>query len=136
MELPGVARARLTATLLALALLALGAAGPVAARAATTTATTATTVPGTPVLVTSQNTPPSGFRHTAAQVERIAYAVPHIRATVRDHRGAYPAEYTKGPGQWQVSWFTPGGKEIAQALAIAAGTPLSFMGQKLWSFRA
>jgi dolichol-phosphate mannosyltransferase len=27
-------------------------------------------------------------------------------------------------------------KVIAQALAIAAGTPLSFMGQKLWSFRA
>jgi dolichol-phosphate mannosyltransferase len=27
-------------------------------------------------------------------------------------------------------------KVIAQALAIAAGTPLSFIGQKLWSFRA
>jgi len=27
-------------------------------------------------------------------------------------------------------------KVVAQALAIAAGTPLSFVGQKLWSFRA
>lgn len=27
-------------------------------------------------------------------------------------------------------------KVIAQAVAIAAGTPLSFLGQKLWSFRA
>ncbi len=27
-------------------------------------------------------------------------------------------------------------KVIAQAIAIAAGTPLSFIGQKLWSFRA
>jgi putative flippase GtrA len=27
-------------------------------------------------------------------------------------------------------------KIIAQALSIAAGTPLSFVGQKLWSFRA
>jgi dolichol-phosphate mannosyltransferase len=27
-------------------------------------------------------------------------------------------------------------KVIAQALAIAAGTPLSFIGQKLWSFKA
>ncbi|MGB9185450.1 MAG: GtrA family protein [Solirubrobacteraceae bacterium] len=27
-------------------------------------------------------------------------------------------------------------KVIAQALSIAAGTPLSFVGQKLWSFRA
>lgn len=28
------------------------------------------------------------------------------------------------------------GKVLAQAIAIAAGTPLSFLGQKLWSFRA
>ncbi len=27
-------------------------------------------------------------------------------------------------------------KVVAQAIAIAAGTPLSFVGQKLWSFRA
>jgi putative flippase GtrA len=27
-------------------------------------------------------------------------------------------------------------KVIAQAIAIAAGTPLSFIGQKLWSFKA
>jgi putative flippase GtrA len=27
-------------------------------------------------------------------------------------------------------------KVVAQAIAIAAGTPLSFLGQKLWSFRA
>ena len=27
-------------------------------------------------------------------------------------------------------------KVLAQAIAIAAATPLSFVGQKLWSFRA
>jgi len=27
-------------------------------------------------------------------------------------------------------------KVLAQAIAIAAGTPLNFVGQKLWSFRA
>lgn len=27
-------------------------------------------------------------------------------------------------------------KVVAQAISIAAGTPLSFVGQKLWSFRA
>jgi putative flippase GtrA len=27
-------------------------------------------------------------------------------------------------------------KVVAQAIAIAAGTPLSFVGQKLWSFKA
>jgi dolichol-phosphate mannosyltransferase len=26
-------------------------------------------------------------------------------------------------------------KVVAQAIAIVAGTPLSFLGQKLWSFR-
>ena len=108
MELPGLARlARSLATLLVVGLLA-----PVGARAATPT--TAATVPGSPVLVTSQTKPPTGFRLTAAEVERIAARVPTIRTTVRDHKGAYPAEYTKGPGQWQVSWFTPKGKEIAQ----------------------
>jgi hypothetical protein len=68
----------------------------------------------TPVLVTVHNKPPAGYRLTAAAVRRTAFAVASIRATVHNHRGAYPAEYTKGPGQWQVSWFTPKGKEIAQ----------------------
>jgi dolichol-phosphate mannosyltransferase len=27
-------------------------------------------------------------------------------------------------------------KVVAQAIALAAATPLSFLGQKLWSFRA
>jgi dolichol-phosphate mannosyltransferase len=27
-------------------------------------------------------------------------------------------------------------KVVAQAIAIVAGTPLSFLGQKLWSFKA
>jgi putative flippase GtrA len=27
-------------------------------------------------------------------------------------------------------------KVLAQAIAIVTGTPLSFLGQKLWSFRA
>ncbi len=41
--------------------------------------------------------------------------VQKIRAVLRRHPGAYPAQYTKGPGQWQVSWFTPKAeKEIAQ----------------------
>src|SRR5262249_6457964 len=81
--------------------------------AATTTTTTAAP-PGTPVLVTSQKVPPAGFRMNAAEVEKIAARVPKIAATVHSHKGAYPGEYTKGPGQWQVSWFTPQGKEIAQ----------------------
>jgi hypothetical protein len=67
-----------------------------------------------PVLVNSQHKPPIGYRLTAAEVERIAAGPANVRQAIRVHRGAYPAEYTKVPGQWQVSWFTPKGTEIAQ----------------------
>ena len=72
------------------------------------------TDPNAPVLVTTHATPPAGYRLTADQAERIAARVPKIRASVRHSRGSYPAEYTKGPGRWQISWFTPRGREIAQ----------------------
>jgi hypothetical protein len=71
-------------------------------------------LPATPVLVSTQTVPPRGYRLNARQAERIAYGVHSVRATVSQHPGAYPAEYTRGPGWWQVSWFTRGGKEIAQ----------------------
>jgi hypothetical protein len=92
----------------------LSASADAATTSATSAATTATSPPGTPVLVTSQTQPPAGFRLNARQVEKIAARVPKIAETVRNHKGSYPGEYTKGPGQWQVSWFTKDGKEIAQ----------------------
>jgi hypothetical protein len=111
LELQGVGTR--AAALLAAALLALlGTAA--AARGAATKSVTTVADPNAPVLVSSPNVPPAGYRLTATQVERIAIRVAKIRAVVRRHRGSYPAEYTKGPGRWQVSWFTPGGKEIAQ----------------------
>jgi hypothetical protein len=99
-----------------LALLVLSA----AARAAgtTTAATTATTVvdPNTPVLVTPQDRPPRGYRLDAAQAERIARADPTAVAELRRHHQAISYEYTKGPGRWQVSWFSAGAnqKELLQ----------------------
>ena len=69
-----------------------------------------------PVLVTSPDRPPPGYRLTAARVRRIAAGVGRIRAELRRHPGAIAYEYTKGPGRWQVSWFSPGrrGTELAQ----------------------
>jgi hypothetical protein len=61
-----------------------------------------------PVLVTQQNKPPAGFRLTASKVERTAARDPRARAELRRHRRATPYEYTKGAGQWQVSWFSSG----------------------------
>jgi len=81
-------------------------AGP--ARAAATVTKTVTTVSDNPVLVTSQTTPPAGFRLTAAQVERIAAASSAVRTELRRHPKAVAYEYTKGAGQWQVSWFSSG----------------------------
>jgi hypothetical protein len=90
--------------------------------AATTTvkaaATTTTTVadPNTPVLVTSRDHPPSGYRLTAADALRIARRNPTAAAELRRHPDAIPYEYTKGPGRWQVSWFSTGTsqKELLQ----------------------
>jgi hypothetical protein len=130
LELPGVDRPRAKpaalllaftlAAVLALALVAGGAraattsvgttTGGTTTAGTTTTVTTTTTVadPNTPVLVTDQNRPPKGYRLTAAQVERIAAASLTIKAELHRHPGAIPYEYTKGPGQWQVSWFSTG----------------------------
>jgi hypothetical protein len=126
LELPGVdaLRAKLAALLLAVVtavLLVVGvlpgsarAANRTATRTVTTTTTTAAD-PNTPVLVTDRNTPPKGYRLTAAKVERIAAASLTIKAELRRHPGAVAYEYTKGPGQWQVSWFSSGKHQVELA---------------------
>jgi hypothetical protein len=96
---------------------AAGTAGTTEGASTKATATTTTAVdPNTPVLVTSQNRPPSGYRLTAANVRRIAADSPKIIAELKRHPKAIPYEYTKGPGRWQVSWFSAGPKqtELAQ----------------------
>jgi hypothetical protein len=84
--------------------------------AAASGATSASTDPNTPVLVSSPDRPPAGYRLTATQVERIAARTPKIRAELRRHPELVSYEYTKGPGRWQVSWFTPGAnqRELAE----------------------
>jgi hypothetical protein len=68
------------------------------------------------VLVTAPNRPPKGYRLTAAQVERIAATNPDVKQELTRWPGAKPYEYTKGPGNWQVSWFSQGrsSKEVIQ----------------------
>ena len=107
MDLPVLAAKRLLA--LSAPLLILLCAAPAAA------ATTATD-PNAPVLVTTLTKPPAGYRLTAVQVEKIAAQAPVVRDELRRHPRATPYEYTKGPGRWQVSWFSVGRqqKELAQ----------------------
>jgi hypothetical protein len=101
LELPRVARRLWLPYAVALLILA-------AAPAHAATTTTAYTDPNAPVLVTSQNVAPVGYRLTAARVERIAARSPVIVAELRRHPTAVAYEYTKGPGRWQVSWFSTG----------------------------
>jgi hypothetical protein len=114
----GDRRAKLAALLGALVLVAvlafagLAFAGPVGSARAATVTKTVTVASNTPVLVTSQTTPPNGFRLNASEVEKIAAANPAVRAELRRHPDANPYEYTKGPGQWQVSWFSSGRKQV------------------------
>jgi hypothetical protein len=86
------------------------------AGAATSSASTTVADPNAPVLVTSQHKPPSGYRLNASEVKVIAARVGKIRDELRRHPNLKAYEYTKGPGRWQVSWFSPGpkGKELAQ----------------------
>ncbi|MFL5831198.1 MAG: hypothetical protein ACJ76X_14890 [Solirubrobacteraceae bacterium] len=81
------------------------------ARAATTA-----TDPNTPVLVLDHSKPPAGYRLTASQALAIAARSPVVRDELHRHPGLVAYEYTKGPGRWQVSWFTRGAKqkELAQ----------------------
>ena len=63
------------------------------------------------MLVTVRNRPPVGYRLTAAIVEQIAAAAAQVQAELRRHPRAIAYEYTKGPGRWQVSWFSAGAKQ-------------------------
>jgi hypothetical protein len=101
---------------LAAAVVLLAVALPVAARADSSNPQAAAEA-GTPVLVSEMNAPPRGYRLTGTEVEKIAARPSNIADEIHRHPSARPFAYTKGPGQWQVSWFTGEGatsKEIAQ----------------------
>jgi hypothetical protein len=116
LELQGLA-GRPRSLPLSIALLAAIAAGLIAASpAAAVTVTKTVTVASTaPVLITTPNQPPTGYRLTAARVEQIAATSPTIRAELRRHPRAIPYEYTKGGRTWQVSWFSAGRHQVELA---------------------
>jgi hypothetical protein len=117
-------RALSVLALLTAVILALGA-GPAGATPSrsvrTVTVTTSTEVGAavagnTAVLVSPSKHAPKGYRLTAAQVLRVARANPKVREELRRWPKAKSYVYTKGPGNWQVSWFSQGRqqKEIIQ----------------------
>jgi hypothetical protein len=76
------------------------------------------------VLVTDKTRPPSGYRLNAKQVLAIARKAPKVVQEIAKRRSQHMKlvayEYTKGPGRWQVSWFTPPGGKTRQKEMIQA----------------
>jgi hypothetical protein len=80
-----------------------------------TTATSAAN-PEAPVPVTPSIVPPAGRGLSADEALEIAGEVPRMRRERARYRGSYGGAYLKGPGRWQVSWFSRKGKEIGQVI--------------------
>src|SRR4029078_9288487 len=76
---------------------------------AQTTATTQTD-PNAAVPVPRMDKRPAGYRRTGFEVQKIAERNPVYRTEHAKCRGSFPNVYTKGPGRWQVSLFSAGGK--------------------------
>jgi hypothetical protein len=105
------------AAVVALALASLaGLAVSAAGRSPGSSGVTTTTDPNVAVPVPSLDQPPPGRRLTGEQVQRTASRVAKVRRERAAHPGSYPNVYTKGPGRWQVSFFTRDKppREIAQ----------------------
>ena len=86
------------------------------ASARASTLTTSTSSPSgddaeTPVPVTLSNVPPAAHRLSSEKVLAIANRLPEMRALRSEHRGSFGDVYLKGAFQWQVSYFTRGGKK-------------------------
>jgi len=85
--------------------------------AAATPAASTAADPNTPVGVTDLTAPQPGYRLKGQQVLDIVAKVAKIRDEAKKYKDSYPGAYTKGPGRWQVSYFSRDKppKEIAQA---------------------
>ncbi len=75
-----------------------------------------TTTSETPVPVAASEVPPPGRRLSSDEVLEIANHLPRMRHVRAAHRGSYSGAYLKGPGRWQVSYFSHGGAEIGQVI--------------------
>jgi hypothetical protein len=88
------------------------AAGTSSARTATRSSTPSTSTSAeTPVGVAVTNVPPAAHRLSSEKVLAIANRLPKMRALRGEYRGSFGDVYLKGAFQWQVSYFTRGGKK-------------------------
>jgi hypothetical protein len=73
--------------------------------------TTASTSSETPVPVALSNVPPAAHTLSSEKVLAIANRLPKMRALRHEYPGSFGDVYLKGGFQWQVSYFTRGGKK-------------------------
>jgi Glycosyltransferase family 87 len=76
-----------------------------------TSSSTSSTRSETPIPVALSNVPPAAHRLSSEKVLAIANRLPEMRALRREYRGSFGDVYLKGGFQWQVSYFTRGGKK-------------------------
>jgi hypothetical protein len=92
---------------------------------ARTLAPATTANPNTPIPVAPSDIPYPGRHLSANEVIHIAEALPKVRHERAHYPGSYGGAYLKGPGRWQVSYFSRQGKEIVQVyIADATGRVL------------
>ena len=82
----------------------------VPAAAASTHTSTTSTSSETPVPAALSNVPPAAHTLSSEKVLAIANRLPEMRALRAEYRGSFGDVYLKGAFQWQVSYFTKGGK--------------------------
>jgi hypothetical protein len=117
------ARASIASPVLALGTAVTSVTGPHPSSSSVSTTTAAN--PNTPVPVAPSDLPYPGRRLSANQVLRIAEALPKVRGERAKYPGSYGGAYLKGPGRWQVSYFSRKGVEIVQVyIADASGRVL------------
>jgi hypothetical protein len=92
------------------------AAAPAARTTAARTLTAAASTPNPLTRPTVMDRPPRGHLRTPDQIIAVAARIPKVAAAARANPGSYPVAYEKGAVQWQVSYFSRTGKEIAQVL--------------------
>ncbi|HTU77479.1 MAG TPA: hypothetical protein VMF09_01835 [Solirubrobacteraceae bacterium] len=82
-----------------------------ATRTGAATRTTRATSPETPTPIPLSTVPPAGHRLSSDEVLAIADRLPKMRAVRKEYPGSFGDTYLKGAFQWQVSYFSKGGKQ-------------------------
>jgi hypothetical protein len=108
--------AKALATALAAAVICLVPAWPALAQGSSQGATQPKQDPNALRSVTDLKSPPGGYRRSARDIQAIADRVEKVVAERKKFPGSYASVFTKGPGRWQVSYYsrTKPPKEIAQ----------------------